>query len=120
MTFASGSRLETIGSSCFSNSGIEEVTLPGTLKEINEYAFSNCNSLKTVWVEDGCAPDIKKCCGDNVGIFPAKTMVGSIHLRDLRKQKHTVIPEGVQEIGEQWFKSSEVESIIIPVSVEEI
>ena len=28
-----------------------------------------------------------------------------------------VIPEGVQEIGEQWFENSHVESVALPASV---
>lgn len=28
-----------------------------------------------------------------------------------------VIPEGVQEIGDQWFKNAEIESVTIPASV---
>lgn len=28
-----------------------------------------------------------------------------------------IIPDGVREIGEQWFKNSDIESITIPASV---
>ena len=31
--------VEYIGEQCFYDSGVEEVVLPGTLREINEYAF---------------------------------------------------------------------------------
>ena len=46
--------VEYIGKECFSSSGIEEITFPGTLKGIDTDAFKNCVSLKTVWVEEGC------------------------------------------------------------------
>ena len=54
MIFASGSRLERIGWGCFRGSGIEEIVLPGTLREICGRAFESCSSLRTVHVEDGC------------------------------------------------------------------
>ena len=38
----------------FYNSGIAEITLPGTLKEIGKYTFSKCFSLKTIYVKGGC------------------------------------------------------------------
>ena len=31
-----------------------------------------------------------------------------------------VIPNGVQEIGEQWFKCSEIENVVFPESVTNI
>ena len=36
---------------------------------------------------------------------------------DLRRKTDVVIPEGVREIGEKWFKGAEVESVTIPVGV---
>ena len=41
-------------------------------------------------------------------------------MRDLRKQKNVVIPDGAQEIGERWFENSEAESVTIPASVKEV
>ena len=41
-------------SGVFGNSGIEEITLPSTLKKIDRYAFSECNSLRTIYVRSGC------------------------------------------------------------------
>ena len=43
-----------------------------------------------------------------------------MRLTDLRGQKYIVIPEGVREIGEQWFKHSGIENILIPTTVERI
>ena len=52
------SGVEYIRKNCFWFSRIEEITLPSTLKEIDEEAF-DCSSLKIVFVEDGCTLDIK-------------------------------------------------------------
>ena len=59
-------------------------------------------------MEEGCTLDVKKYVADSMVVLPAGTMVGRQSLRDLRKQKDVVIPEGVQEIGEQWFKCTEI------------
>ena len=52
--------VEYIREKCFEHSGIREVTLPSTLKEIDEKAFDCSEYLKTVWVEDGCALNVRK------------------------------------------------------------
>ena len=52
--------MEYIGRACFCFSGIEEITLPSTLKEIDEKAFEYCQRLKTIWVEEGCTLDVRK------------------------------------------------------------
>ena len=52
----------------FQNSGIEEITLPATLKSLYAYTFSDCRNLKTVWVERGCALDVRKYVGSNVDV----------------------------------------------------
>ena len=77
--------MEYIGHQCFSRSRIEQVTLPGTLKEIGKQTFEGCNDLKVVWLEDGCAPDIRASVGGSAVILPARhKMVGDELLWDLR------------------------------------
>ena len=63
------SGVECIGERCFCESGIEEITLPSTLKEIGVWAFDR-TSLKTVFVEEGCALDVRKYVGQNVEVRP--------------------------------------------------
>ena len=53
-------QLETIGGKAFANSGIEEITIPGTVKSIENIsnlnesgAFDECTSLKKVVIEEG-------------------------------------------------------------------
>ena len=43
----------------FEESGIEEITLPSTLKEIDRYTFSGC-SLRTIYVKSGCQADLSE------------------------------------------------------------
>ena len=58
---------------------------------------------------------------DSVAVISAKQkMVGNRLLSDIRKLRAATIPEGVSEIGEQWFRGSAVESVAVPASVTEI
>ena len=58
--------MESIGERCFWHSGIEKITLPNTLMEIDTDAFSDCKSLKTVWVGRGCVLDVRNYVDDGV------------------------------------------------------
>ena len=60
--------MECIGEKCFKESGVEEITLPSTLKEMGENVFKDCNNLKTIWVGEGCALDVRKYVGKDVEV----------------------------------------------------
>ena len=60
--------MECIEDDSFRRSGIEEIALPRTLKEMGKDVFKNCQNLKTVWVEEGCAVDVRKYVGDSVEV----------------------------------------------------
>ena len=48
MTFGSCSSLERIGDYCFGSSGVEEVSIPDSVREMCDYCFSWCESLHRV------------------------------------------------------------------------
>ena len=50
VTFAEGSKLETIGESAFNGCGISSVTIPASVTEIGQKAFAYCKNLKSVTV----------------------------------------------------------------------
>lgn len=101
----------------FNHSGIEEIVLPGTLKEINWWVFNGCCHLKTVYVGDGCTADVGGSVGDTAILPSRKITVGETPLWDLRQLKHIVLPDGLEKIGNYWFSASDVESVTIPASV---
>ena len=107
-------------SSIFCGSGLKEVVWPSTLKSIDRDTFSECYSLKAVWVEDGCPENIRSAVGDHVGILRKSTKVGDQLLWDLRKLNELVIPDGTKLIGKHWFCGCGVNSVTIPPSVKEI
>lgn len=62
--------VERIDKYCFSYSGVEEISLPGSLKEVDQDAFAHCNRLRIVNVDPGCALDIRKYVGESVDVRP--------------------------------------------------
>lgn len=47
----------------FQYSGLEEITLPRTLRCIYEFTFCNCENLRLVLVEVGCQIDVQSHVG---------------------------------------------------------
>ncbi len=45
--------VETLGRSCFEDTGLVEIRIPGTIREIPENAFNCCRSAKTIVLEEG-------------------------------------------------------------------
>ena len=48
MTFGSSSSLEWVGVSCFELSGVEEVSIPDSVRELCDGCFKECESLRHV------------------------------------------------------------------------
>lgn len=112
--------LEEIEDRCFWGSGIEEVTFSSTVEKIGKLAFEACPYLSAIWLEDDCLVDVKNSVSDLVAVLRTDTMVGNELLREFRKQKDVVIPDGVETIGERWFMNSKIQSVTIPASVQRI
>ena len=51
--------LEMIGQECFSDTAIEEVTIPRSVRLIGSHAFYHCSLLKRVSFEDGAPTTIE-------------------------------------------------------------
>ena len=106
----------------FLGAGIERVVLPKTLKEIGSRAFSDCESLRIIYVEEGCEASLQSAMvpgHTKVGPQP-EAMLGNARIWDLRELRDVVIPGGVERIGNYLFWGSDVESVTVPASVREI
>lgn len=92
---------------------------PDTLKKVGRYAFANCSRIEMIWVGDRLnADDLRQqCVSNSVVMLSVKMLVGDRLVFDLGRLRDVVIPEGVQEIGEHWFKGTGIESAAIPVSI---
>ena len=85
-------------------------------------AFSRCERLGTIYVEDGCGCYLSRADVPVSAriVFPQETAVSGVPLSRLRELKKVVVPEGVEKIESDWFQGSEIESVTIPSSVKEI
>ena len=112
--------MKRIRENCFYNSGIEEIILPRMPKKIPQRVFNGCKNLKQICVKEGYTIDAREYVKNSVKIVPARMTAGKQSLRDLKRQKDVVIPEGIEKIENGWLWGMEVESVTIPASVKEI
>ena len=95
-----GDSLTYLGKETFFGSGIEKITIPGSLNNINKFAFSNCDSLKEVIIKDGVK---------NIDWFA---------FCDCDNLESVTLPETLETIGWASFKDCpNLKRIRIPASV---
>ena len=101
---------------------LERLVLSRTLERIEGFEFTFCGYLKRICVDDGCAADLPKAWVlPQIAIGPRlETMVGCLHVWDLRGLKDVVVPEGTEQIGNCWFWDCEVRTVEIPASARAI
>lgn len=58
-------KLEYIGNWCFSETALEQVVIPQTVRCIGYQAFC-CGTLRQVTIAEGWGEDIRKCVGEGV------------------------------------------------------
>ena len=97
--------------------GYRDMVLPATLEEIGSHLFGGCPGFDTIWVHGRSAIGDLRRLDDSAAILPAGTTVGGMPLVGLRRLKEVVVPEGVEDVGEQWFKNTGLESVSLPASV---
>ena len=90
-----------------SNTIIEKITIPGSIKDIPEYSFYSCTKLKEVTLKDGILT-IGQFAFDNCKleklILPNTcTTIGSRAFDDNGNLYHLYIPESVKTVGSYAF-----------------
>ena len=95
-------KLETIGSSAFSGTGIKEIELPESLTTLDSHAFHNCTSLTSIKIPD-------KITKISYGIFQNCSNLQSVNF-----------PSTLTLIEERAFYGTDLSEIDIPGSVENI
>ena len=90
----------TSESAALSNNKTTDITIPGTVEEIGESAFRDCDDLQKVTFEEGCSL--------------RKIHDGAFYQCDMTSFE---IPETVVEIGDYAFGATKLRSIYIPAGV---
>ena len=100
----------------FYESGLEEVVLPGTLKELRGPVFRHC-PLAVVWVAAECRASVRESVGDSVAVIRINSAPERRKIQDLRSLREVCLPEGAQEVRDYMFCRSAVRSVAVPKSV---
>ena len=88
--------MKYVGELCFNGTAVEEMTLPGTLRDVGKDVFQYCRKLKVIWVEEGCAIDVRSSVKSPVTIMSASQKAkGYTFLTSLKKQENIIIPKEV-------------------------
>ena len=96
------STITSIGTSAFYACPFSELNFPPNLERIDDFAFSECDSLREVVFPEGL------------------TSIGGMCFADCKKLERIVFPSTVTYIGGDAFRYTAVKSVDIPGSVKEV
>lgn len=106
--------------------GLASVVIPGSVTEIEKWAFCGCTSLTSVVIPEGVTKigesAFHGCTGLTSIVIPESvTKIGECAFRGCTGLTSVVIPDGVTEIGWAAFRGcTSLTSVVIPDSVTEI
>lgn len=127
MLFASEGNLEKIGAGSFHDTLISNLTIPKSVTEIQEGAFSNCQRLRKVSFEEE----------SKVKTIEEYVFFGCINLTEVSLPKglesielgafescnslsSVRFPDGLVKLGVQCFAGSRICNVVLPESVREV
>lgn len=91
-------KVTVIGASVFNDSKITEVTIPSSIKQIEDYAFSSCHSLTKVNLSEG------------LEILNNSVFFNCSELREIK------LPSTLKEIGPRAFSGAALNNVVLPDS----
>lgn len=104
--------VESIQMDAFSSPLLTDLSIPASVKYVNEHAFWHCINIQTIKVDAGnTVYDSRDNCNAIIHTSTNKLVKGCIG---------TVIPNTVTNLGYRCFSNANVESVIIPNNVKEI
>lgn len=115
--------IQEIGEKAFSNSGLTTVEIPASVKTIGEQAFSECDSLKSVIMNSDaeCGYSVFYSCDSLTDFVFPKTMqkLNLGFFADCYAYKNIVLPDSLTYIDSQAFRSyhTNTRNLYIPPSV---
>ena len=110
---------ETIGSKCFRESGLEQLTVPRVAKHIGDGAFSLCRSLRQVRFAGSSLETIGAEAFMSSGLEafvapPSLRRIGSLAFAGCGALKELRLNEGVQELGELCLQKTAIDGVELP------
>ncbi|MBR1986531.1 MAG: leucine-rich repeat domain-containing protein [Mogibacterium sp.] len=92
----------------FNGTKVTDLTVPGSLKAVSDFAFTGCSSLTSVKISDGVT-SIGTCAFDScsnitsVTIPDGVTNIGELSFADCSKLTSVTIPGSITAVGEAAF-----------------
>lgn len=130
--------LKEIGFRAFKESGLQNITMPSSVRTIHQSAFGFCKNLEYAILNEGLETlgtdeyppkdaGFQLYCGVFGGsalehIELPSTLKGIEYgaFYDCKNLKNVKLPDSLERIGQQCFYGSSLENIVLPASVEEI
>lgn len=116
----------SIGEDSFSNTGITEISIPASVKSIEDYVFGYCSNLASVKFPDGLESigglAFRACESLKSIVIPdSVTKVDPFVFSECYSLANVVIGSGITEIPiEMFYGCISLETVHIPASVKEI
>ena len=108
----------------FKNCGLNNIVIPGGVKNIESNAFSDCPYLKSVTIPEGVEEigwaAFAATALESVYIPSSVKIIETHAFNGCRLLKNVTISEGVEVIGNAAFAATALESVNIPSSVKRI
>ncbi|SFO46276.1 leucine-rich repeat domain-containing protein [Prevotella sp. tf2-5] len=129
VTFATGSKLETIDDAAFASTGLTSIEIPASVTTIDDFAFQECSDLATVTFASGAKLEtigievFGSCKSLNSVTIPASvTSIGTNAFISCTGLTTVTFDSGskLETIGEAAFDGTGLTSINIPASVTSI
>ncbi|MGC7158618.1 leucine-rich repeat domain-containing protein [Metamycoplasma hominis] len=106
------------------NKNATKVTIPDSVKEIGDSAFSGCSNLKEVILNEGLEKigyeAFQNLLIELVYIPGSVKEIGNSAFSGCSNLKEVILNDGLKKIGDWAFSDTNIESITIPGSVKEI
>jgi hypothetical protein len=125
---------ETISERAFGEAYVNELILPSTLREIEDYAFSRCQAISVTWKHFPDNRGLGIFTGTKISSFNVigddcncVSIDGVLYSKDNKRlllvpacKIYDRIPEGVKEIGTKVMGGADIEKMILPTTLTHI
>lgn len=117
--------LEEIGNNAFSNCGIETIIIPDSVTNIGNSAFAGCGNLTSVKLPNDISEIAENTfydCDDleSIDIPQSVTGIKDCAFGSCNSLSQITLPDNLQSLGEKVFSSSGIVSIKIPSGITEL
>ena len=122
--------IEHLGERCFTESGVEVVTIPSSFTKIDPYVFYCCYDLKKIVFRDGSK--LRKVCDSCFKYSGLEEFIAPSGLKEIhcgafygcKKLKRVVLNEGLEALNGGIifgvFESSGIEEITLPSTLKQV